>query len=389
MKKSILFFLTLILTASSFAQITQGINFQAIASDNSNNIVTEQNIGIRLSIIKESITGIVVYTETHQVTSDLNGVISLTIGQGNTSDDFNGIEWGSASHFLKTEMDIEGGSNYTNMGTIQFASVPYAEYAKTAGNVELSLSQVLNEGNDAGAVQIKNLADPTDAQDAVNKDYVDALLARIEALENGGGTTDPNTVTDSRDGTVYQTVTIGEQVWMAENLAYLPSVNLVADGSEDASGSYYYVNGYDGTDLTAAKTTANYTTHGVLYNWNAALTACPTGWHLPSDTEWTALTDYLGGTTVAGGKLKESGTVNWSSPNTAASNESGFTGLPGGHRDELGNFSGVVGSGKWWSSTSSFISTFALGYGLNYANGSVDRANSIKHDALSCRCLKD
>ena len=79
------------------------------------------------------------------------------------------------------------------------------------------------------------------------------------------------TFTDSRDGNEYNWVQIGNQVWMAENLAYLPSVNMVADGSEDAAGSYYYVYGYDGTNVTDAKATANYTTYGVLYNWTAAM----------------------------------------------------------------------------------------------------------------------
>jgi uncharacterized protein (TIGR02145 family) len=91
------------------------------------------------------------------------------------------------------------------------------------------------------------------------------------------------TFTDTRDGNVYNWVQIGDQVWMAENLAYLPSVNRVDDGSEDATGSYYYVYGYDGTNVAEAKATTNYTTYGVLYNWTAAMdgsvssTANPSG----------------------------------------------------------------------------------------------------------------
>ena len=118
-----------------------------------------------------------------------------------------------------------------------------------------------------------------------------------------------NGFTDARDGTHYDAVKIGNQVWMAENLKYLPSVVGPATGSETAA--YYYVYDYDGTDVMAAKATANYTTYGVLYNWPAAMNACPTGWHLPSDAEWTELTDYLGGSGVAGGKLKEIGTTHW------------------------------------------------------------------------------
>ena len=97
--------------------------------------------------------------------------------------------------------------------------------------------------------------------------------------------------TDSRDGKVYKTVTIGEQVWMAENLAYLPSV--VGPATESYTAPYYYVYGYDGTSVATAKATTNYQTYGVLYNWPAALTACPSGWHLPSDAEWTQMKNYL------------------------------------------------------------------------------------------------
>lgn len=146
------------------------------------------------------------------------------------------------------------------------------------------------------------------------------------------------------DGDNYAVVTIGEQTWMAENLRYLPSVVGPDTGSEDVAGSYYYVYGYNGTDISEAKATENYDTYGVLYNWSAAMNGeessednpsgvqgiCPAGWHLPSKAEWTELTDYLGGGSVAGGKLKEIGTTHWSSPNTGATNETGFTALPGG-----------------------------------------------------------
>ncbi len=195
-------------------------------------------------------------------------------------------------------------------------------------------------------------------------------------------------ITDIRDGNSYQTVLIGEQCWMAENLAYLPSVNMVADGSEDAAGSYYYVYGYDGTNVADAKATDNYATYGVLYNWTAAMDACPDGWHLPSDAEWTELTDYLGGTSVAGGKLKETGTTHWNSPNTGATNETGFTALPGGYRDTNGNFYYIGNYGFWWSA-SEYNANYAWYRNMYYNNGSVYRDNSIKEVGLSVRCVRD
>src|SRR5574344_1416783 len=190
---------------------------------------------------------------------------------------------------------------------------------------------------------------------------VDSVIFYKPTIEE----TTSGTFTDSRDGNEYNWAQIGNQVWMAENLAYLPSVNMVADGSEDAAGSYYYVYGYDGTNVADAKATDNYATYGVLYNWTAAMDGeassttnpsgiqgvCPTGWHLPSDAEWTVLTDYLGGESVAGGKLNETGTTHWNSPNTGATNETGFTALPGGYRRSNGSFLNIGYLGHWWSAT--------------------------------------
>jgi uncharacterized protein (TIGR02145 family) len=227
---------------------------------------------------------------------------------------------------------------------------------------------------------------------------VDSVIFYKPTIEE----TTSGTFTDSRDGNEYNWAQIGNQVWMAENLAYLPSVNMVADGSEDAAGSYYYVYGYNGTNVTDAKATANYNTYGVLYNWPAAMNGaassttnpsgvqgvCPTGWHLPSDAEWTELTDYLGGTSVAGGKLKETGTTHWASPNTGATNETGFTALPGGYRYNSGTFSSIGYFGNWWSATEhSAANAWDRAMITNYSN--VLRFNDNKEVGFSVRCVRD
>src|SRR5690554_3672892 len=209
---------------------------------------------------------------------------------------------------------------------------------------------------------------------------------------NSKGTAYGNTIsfttsfTDPRDGNVYQTVSIGNQVWMAENLKYLPSV--VGPATVSETTAYYYVYGYDGTDVTAAKATANYTTYGVLYNWPAAMNACPTGWHLPSDAEWTELTDYLGGRVAAGGKLKEIGTTHWNTPNTDATNETGFTALPGGGRNYRGRFVGVGYDGYWWSATE-YDTDHAWHRYIFYNYGLVSRYVNGKELGFSVRCLRD
>lgn len=245
-----------------------------------------------------------------------------------------------------------------------------------------------------------------EAKDNAGATKTDEITVAIVSSGGGGTFTDPSgggdTFTDPRDGKVYQTVTIGDQVWMAENLAYLPSVNMVADGSEDAAGSYYYVYGYDGTNVADAKATANYNTYGVLYNWPAAMNGaassttnpsgvqgvCPDGWHLPSDAEWTELTDYLGGTSDAGGKLKETGTTHWNSPNTGATNETGFTALPGGYRGGSGTFYNIGNGGYWWSASEG-ITSIAWRRNMGYGNSSVGRNYNLKELGFSVRCLRD
>ena len=211
---------------------------------------------------------------------------------------------------------------------------------------------------------------------------VDSVIFYKPTIEE----TTSGTFIDSRDGNEYNWVQIGDQVWMAENLKYLPSV--VGPGIGSQTGPYYYVYGYNGIDVNAAKATTNYTTYGVLYNYTAACNSCPAGWHLPSDAEWTELTDYLGGTSVAGGKLKETGTTHWASPNTGATNETGFTALPGGYRIDNGSFGDIGYYGFWWSATGSNAADAWFRY-MDYSNSSVSRSNYYKEVGFSVRCVRD
>jgi uncharacterized protein (TIGR02145 family) len=190
--------------------------------------------------------------------------------------------------------------------------------------------------------------------------------------------------TDSRDGHEYFLKTIGTQTWMAENLAYLPSVSPSSVGSE--TSPYWYVYNYQGSNVTEAKSTANYTTYGVLYNWESAKTACPSGWHLPSDTEWTTLTDFLG--TSAGGKMKETGTTHWLSPNAGATNESVFTALPGGCLIPNGSFSYLGSYALFWSASKS-VASFAWYRGLCYNDDEVGWHDDDCSYGFSVRCIKD
>ena len=191
---------------------------------------------------------------------------------------------------------------------------------------------------------------------------------------------------DIRDKKDYEWVRIGDQVWMAENLAYLPSVSPSSEGSN--TEPYYYVYGYEGSSVNEARATDNYDTYGVLYNWPAAMNACPDGWHLPTDEEWTQLTDFFGGEVVAGGKLKETGTAHWYSPNTGASNETGFTALLGGYRHGNGDFCDIGKLGYWWSATE-YNTDGAWYRSMTFSSSNVYRYRYDEHYGWSVRCLRD
>jgi len=205
---------------------------------------------------------------------------------------------------------------------------------------------------------------------------------------------------------VYKTVTIGGQVWMAENLKYLPSV--VGSGTGSNTTPYYYVYDYDGTDVAEAKATANYATYGVLYNWEAAKAACPDGWHLPTDEEWTEMENYLADNgfnydgSTGGGRDKIAKALasvsGWqSSTNTGAvgntdypeyQNKSGFTALSGGCRYGNGNFFFIGDDGYWWSATE-YSATGAWVRGVGSSNSYVNREHRSKELGFSVRCVRD
>lgn len=129
---------------------------------------------------------------------------------------------------------------------------------------------------------------------AVNTDFILTLMVSDDELsvsEEVVVTVEGGRFLDSRDDHIYQFVQIGEQTWMAENLAYLPQVDASSVGSN--VGIYYYVFLYEGSSVPVARQTESYSSYGVLYNWNAAMTACPTGWHLPEDMEWKELELFL------------------------------------------------------------------------------------------------
>ncbi len=193
-------------------------------------------------------------------------------------------------------------------------------------------------------------------------------------------------ITDSRDGKTYNTVLIGTQCWVAKNL----NVGTNIPGSSDQTNNGFIEKYCYNND------TNNCTTYGGLYQWDEAMERstmpgvqgiCPAGWHLPADPEITILTTYLGGDNLSGGKLKEAGTAHWLSPNTDATNSSGFTALPDGYRRTEGTFSDLTKYAYIWSSTQA-DATFAHAWGFYYTSGITGRSSyDPKTNGYSVRCL--
>lgn len=214
----------------------------------------------------------------------------------------------------------------------------------------------------------------------------------VEEIEDFSG--DSGTFVDSRDGHVYKWVRIGDQIWMAENLAYLPVVYPPVSGSK--AEPRYYIYDYTGSDVTAGKQNDNYTNFGVLYNWSAAKAASPPDWHLPSDEEWKQLEMALGMTAdqvkQIGWRGNEQGTLMKSTrawdKNGNGTNTSGFSAFPGGYRGISGSFGNIGIGGYWWSATESKLDT-AWYRVLHSSNGNVSRYFFNTEYGFSVRCVKD
>jgi uncharacterized protein (TIGR02145 family) len=193
------------------------------------------------------------------------------------------------------------------------------------------------------------------------------------------------------DGNVYTSVTIGTQVWMVENLKTTRYCNgdsigttnpATLDITNESTPKYQWA--YNGNE-------ANVAAYGRLYTWYAVTDSrnvCPTGWHLPEIFEWTTLTTYLGGDSVAGGKLKETGLTHWTTPNAGATNETGFTALPSGYRFLDGSIinSGLIGF--WWSSSEYSATDANFSFMICYFS-TLHRHYDNKKYGFSVRCLKD
>ena len=191
------------------------------------------------------------------------------------------------------------------------------------------------------------------------------------------------------DGNNYTSIVIGSQTFLKENLKTTRYLNgdaiptTTTDVSGEASPKYQWAYNDDEDNVS---------TYGRLYTWYTATDSrniCPTGWHVPSDAEWEALKAYLGGELVSGGLVKETGTTHWQTPNTGATNTTGFTALPAGYRTLNGSYASIGLTGPFWSYNENLSNTAeGLGQGLHYNDASMVRGGFDKPDGCSVRCMK-
>lgn len=326
------------------AQAPEKFTYQAIVRNASNALVVNTPVGVRVIILQGGVNGTLAYMETHTAVTNANGLLTLEIGGGSVQQGtFASINWANGPYFLKTETDPNGGNNYSVISTQQLLSVPYALYAREAGNgfsgdyndlantpaIPTVPTNVSAFTNDAGYITIVDIPEIQTNVSTFNNDagYITAvelqqlideinlLNNRVDSLENllsnqqseTQDTIDAQpcpgnpTVTDY-DGNVYNTVQIGNQCWMKENL----KTNHYSDGTSISLGTAtstsiayrYYPN----------NNSANIDDYGYLYNWKAVRRnstssdsnpsnvqgVCPTGWHVPSRSEWLQLISYVG-----------------------------------------------------------------------------------------------
>jgi uncharacterized protein (TIGR02145 family) len=353
--------LTLI-TAFLWAQAPQGIPYQAVMRNADGSVMASSAVNLTFMIHDATATGTVVYQESHSLTSNSQGLVSCVVGSGVVSQgNFASINWGVGAKFLQVMMG--SGATQVDLGTQQMLSVPYALYSEST-NVSVSATgDTLTVGGNRVIVPGVSAANPP------------ALYTM------GSGVTDI-------DGNFYPSIIINGQEWMQKNLA----VSKYRNGDPISTGlsNTTWQNTTSGAYAIYNNDAANNTIYGKLYNWyavNDSRGLCPIGWHVPSDAEWTTLATNLGGSSVAGGKMKP--TTGWNSPNTGATNESGFTGFPGGARYISGPYNDVGYYGLWWSSAE-LDYNFSWACDLSYFNSSVYLENVLdKRNGFSVRCVRD
>ena len=391
MKRLFTCLVSVLLISGAFTQSPGKMSYQAVVRNSTNQMVINQTVGIKISILQGTVNGSAVYIETQTPTTNANGLVTLVIGGGTViSGTFSSIDWSVGPYFIKTETDPTGGISYTIEGTSQLVSVPYALFAERAGNTfSGNFNDLINAPDfsawdtnrtddvtlyeDQTIPGIKSFSgkvmvpEPNDSSDAVTKKYADDLL---KALSLKG------VIAMDYEGNIYSTVRIGSRIWMAENLK--------THHYRDGEAIPIVLGDHNWGRATSAVCFEN--DYGGYYNWYAVESEklCPTGWSVPSESSWQKLQDFLGGSLAAGPKLK-AGTYGGG---LESNNESGFTAVAAGVLTSGGFGDQVIGyMSSFWSS-SSHDSISAVSVGLTGQTNAFLIGGGDKTVGRSVRCIK-
>jgi uncharacterized protein (TIGR02145 family) len=364
------------------AQAPVLIPYQAVARDASGQALNNATINARFTILDVSATGTAVWQELQTATTSALGLFTVQLG---SSVALSNVNWANGSKFMQVEIDL--GQGFVDIGTQQMLSVPYALYS---GGTDFRISDsgdTLFMGNGRHMV-IPGLS----ANNPYNGNQGAPHSCGTEGIHNPGLAY--GSMTD-QEGNIYKTIVIGTQEWMAENLN--TSIYRNGDAIPTNLENTTWQDATDGALAYTSNDEGYACPYGKLYNWYSCVDArqlCPMGWHVPTDAEWSVLTTYLGGEGVAGGKMKTTGTIQaatglFNSPNTGATNSSGFSGAPGGYRDNNGEYSNIGSTGFWWSSSEDYTDV-AWSRLLDYTDGvDANRYSYFKQFGFSVRCLRD
>ena len=388
------------ITIVASAQAPQGFNYQATVRNNSGQLLVNQIVLVKFKILQNSSTGTIVYSETQTANTDDLGHIALVVGQGTaTVGTFASIYWASGTYYMGIELNT--GTGYVEMGTTQLLSVPYALYANSSGNSQATtpnLANVLAVNNGANSLQIKNLADPTDPQDAVTKSYSDLQLqTQISNLQQQ---ITNSLIAQYPAGSVFcatgptQIVPvlnpITGKVWMDRNLGARRVATSISD--VNAFGDFYqWGRGADGHQCANSSTTnrlsstdqpanANFIlAPSSNFDWrspeninlwqgvNGINNPCPNGYRIPTKAEWTAEINSWNGGNASSSLLKLT--------------------ISGNRRWDNGEIENINIRGSYWSSSTD---GGAGSHYLEFDNNSSGADYSYPRSYGRCvRCIKN
>jgi uncharacterized protein (TIGR02145 family) len=336
------------------SQNTVPITYQAVVRNLDGTPVISMNVIYRFNIIKGSVVGKSVYSETQNVMTDHFGLVSLIIGKGNqVSGDFTKIEWDDDNYFIKVERAFTSNSKFIDMGTIQMLKAPVSSKSENTGKQ---------------LVGVPNLQ-----TDHINSDPL--MSVSKDKLRD-------------YDGNEYETIKIGTRVWLATNLKVTHYSN--GDSITNIHENKAWCKQSSGAYCIYGNSSDNSHAYGMLYNWYAVTDSrslCPADWHVSNDADWAEIEKLLGGESIAGQKLKAR-ILPLDGISGQIQTDGFYARMGGGRNSDSGEFCDLGISGGWWG-TGSDLKRKGSDRGIDNDNNSIYKFKAFEQDGFSVRCVKN